>query len=348
MKKKFLALMAAATLSATALACFAACDDGKQTGEAGMGGAGVSLEAGARDAYGLGAVTTARLLAGSMAAEPAAASALAASGEAGAGSTQGGAENGAPLPQETVGTFNEYFQMLDIFLDESAFRTTVTENPDGALAYDYKLTVEGEQLDGSAVSYVMYYSEEQIALPPDDDDEIVEAYRITGVMEMEGVSYQMSGYRSVETEQERGETERSEEFWMRATHPEDAGAYVQMDLEAETEQEHGENESEQEYVYSVYRDGKLYERTTVAFEQEDEHGGRETEYSLGIYRGGETSYYEIERAERKNGAVTIQVNYRVGGARGSFVITQSADGAYTYRFGDVHYDFGDLDDLFGD
>ena len=310
MKKKFLALMAAATLSAAALACFAACEKGKQTGEAGMGGAGVSLEAGARDAYGLGAVTTARLLAGSMAAEPAAASALAASGEADAGSAQ----SGALLPQETVGTFNEYFQMLDTFLDESAFRTTVTENPDGALAYDYKLTVEGEQLDGSAVSYVMYYSEEQIALPPDDDDdEIVEAYRITGVMEMEGVSYQMSGYRSVETEQERGE-----------------------------------NESEQEYVYSVYRDGKLHERTTVAFEQEDEHGGRETEYSLGIYRGGETSYYEIERAERNNGAVTIQVNYRVGGARGSFVITQSAEGAYTYRFGDVHYDFGDLDDLFGD
>lgn len=309
MKKKFLALMTAAALSAAALACFAACENGKQTGEAGMGGAGISLEAGARNAYGLGAVTTARLLAGSMAAEPAAASALAASGEAGTGS--------APLPQETVGTFNEYFQMLDTFLDDAAFRTTVTENPDGALAYDYKLTVEGEQLDGSAVSYVMYYSEEQIALPPDDDDEIVEAYRITGVMEMEGVSYQMSGYRSVETEQERGETERSEEFWMRATHPEDAGAYVQMDLEAETEQEHGENESEQEYVYSVYR-------------------------------GGETSYYEIERAERNNGAVTIQVNYRVGGARGSFVITQSAEGAYTYRFGDVHYDFGDLDDLFGD
>lgn len=350
MKKRFLAIMATAALAGGTLIAFTACGGTGGSGglaEGGMGGEGTSVEAGARNAYGIGAVTTAQLLAGGAAG--AANASLAARSEGGSPLTDGGQNGAATPPQEELEQFNEYFQALDTFLNEDAFRTTVTENTDPQYAFDYRLTVEGEQLDGTTLSHTMYYSEEQVAVRPDDDDdddEKKEAYRLTGVMLMDGTEYIMTGYRSVETETEHDETERSEEFWMRATHPDDPANYVQMDLETESESERGENELEREYVYSVYRDGRLFERTSVDFETEDEQNGTETEYTLSILRDGARSYYEVERAARQNGVVSIGVNYRLGsGERGRFVVTQSADGTFSYRFDDgSHIDFDDFDD----
>lgn len=348
MKKKILALFATAALAGTALATLAACggnggSTGSLGGNGGVGGEGTSVEAGARNAYGIGAVTTAKLLAGGIAGTNAMLSAA---------SQEGAADGAGQGVQEAAGEFDEYFRMLDCFLDEDAFRTTVSENTDEAYAFDYKMTVEGELLDGTAVSHTMYYSEESVGVVSDDDDhddddrdenEHTEAYRLTGVMVLDGVSYDMRGYRSVETEAEHNETERSEELWIRATDPQNARNYVQMDLETETEEEDGSAEQEREYVYSVYADGKLTERTNVDFETENEDGAAETEYTLGILRDGVRSYYEVERAERESGSVTIGVRYRLGsGESGRFVVTQTADGEYVYRTDDgTRIDFDD-------
>ena len=348
MKKKILALFVTAALAGTALATLAACggnggSTGGLGGNGGVGGEGTAVEMGARNAYGIGAVTTAKLLAGGITGTNAMLSAASQDGAA------GGAGQGA---QEAAGEFDEYFRMLDTFLDEDAFRTTVSENTDEAYAFDYKMTVEGELLDGTAVSHTMYYSEESVGAVSDDDDrddddrdenEQTEAYRLTGVMVLDGVSYDMSGYRSVETEAEHNETEQSEELWIRATDPQNARNYVQMDLETETEEEGGSAEQEREYVYSVYADGKLTERTNVDFETENEDGAAETEYTLGILRDGVRSYYEVERAERESGSVTIGVRYRLGsGESGRFVVTQTADGEYVYRTDDgTRIDFDD-------
>lgn len=349
MKKKILALFVTAALAGTALATLAACGGngggtGDLGGNGGVGGEGTSVEAGARNAYGIGAVTTAKLLAGGIAGTNAMLSAA---------SQEGAADTAGQGAQEAAGEFDEYFRMLDCFLDEDAFRTTVSENTDEAYAFDYKMTVEGELLDGTAVSHTMYYSEESVGAVSDDDDdhddddrdenEHTEAYRLTGVMVLDGVSYDMSGYRSVETESEHNETEQSEELWIRATDPQNARNYVQMDLETETEEEGGSAEQEREYVYSVYADGKLTERTNVDFETENEDGAAETEYTLGILRDGVRSYYEVERAERESGSVTIGVRYRLGsGESGRFVVTQTADGEYVYRTDDgTRIDFDD-------
>ena len=349
MKKKILALFVTAALAGTALATLAACGGngggtGDLGGNGGVGGEGTSVEAGARNAYGIGAVTTAKLLAGGIAGTNAMLSAA---------SQDGAADTAGQGAQEAAGEFDEYFRMLDTFLDEDAFRTTVSENTDEGFAFDYKMTVEGELLDGTAVSHTMYYSEESVGAVSDDDDdhddddrdenEHTEAYRLTGVMVLDGVSYDMSGYRSVETESEHNETEQSEELWIRATDPQNARNYVQMDLETETEEEGGSAEQEREYVYSVYADGKLTERTNVDFETENEDGAAETEYTLGILRDGVRSYYEVERAERESGSVTIGVRYRLGnGESGRFVVTQTADGEYVYRTDDgTRIDFDD-------
>ena len=349
MKKKILALFVTAALAGTALATLAACggnggSTGSLGGNGGVGGEGTSVEAGARNAYGIGAVTTAKLLAGGITGTNAMLSAT---------SQENAADGAGQGAQEAAGEFDEYFRMLDTFLDEDAFRTTVSENTDEGFAFDYKMTVEGELLDGTAVSHTMYYSEEPVGAVSDDDDdhddddrdenERTEAYRLTGVMVLDGVSYDMSGYRSVETEAEHNETEQSEELWIRATDPQNARNYVQMDLETETEEEDGSAEQEREYVYSVYADGKLTERTNVDFETENEDGAAETEYTLGILRDGVRSYYEVERAERESGSVTIGVRYRLGsGESGRFVVTQTADGEYVYRTDDgTRIDFDD-------
>lgn len=339
--KKFIAICSA-VLAGTALLAFAGCDTGSEQGNlisGGLGGEGTQVEAGARDAYGVGAVTTAELL-----------SALAPAAEAAPLSqvTEGGAA--AQPTQEELESFNEYFVTLNTFLGGEGFTTTVVANPDADYAFDYKLTVEGTQLDGTVISQVMYYSEESVAVRPDDDDnERVEAYRLTGVVILDGVSYEMSGYRSVETEEERDETEVSEELWIRASHPTEAGTYVQMNLETGTEEEHGETETEREYVYSIYRGGSLVERASVDFETENENGGTETEYELGILKNGERTTYEVERAERANGTVIIGVTYRLAsGEHGRFVITQNADGlSYAFDEGgriDFDDDRDDRDD----
>ena len=274
MKKKILALFVTAALAGTALATLAACGGngggtGDLGGNGGVGGEGTSVEAGARNAYGIGAVTTAKLLAGGIAGTNAMLSAA---------SQEGAADGAGQGVQEAAGEFDEYFRMLDCFLDEDAFRTTVSENTDEAYAFDYKMTVEGELLDGTAVSHTMYYSEESVGTVSDDDDrddddhddddrdenEHTEAYRLTGVMVLDGVSYDMRGYRSVETEAEHNETEQSEELWIRATDPQNARNYVQMDLETETEEEDGSAEQEREYVYSVYAASSRSAQTSIS------------------------------------------------------------------------------------
>ena len=167
MKKKILALFVTAALAGTALASLAACGGngggtGDLGGNGGVGGEGTSVEAGARNAYGIGAVTTAKLLAGGIAGTNAMLSAA---------SQDGAADTAGQGAQEAAGEFDEYFRMLDCFLDEDAFRTTVSENTDEAYAFDYKMTVEGELLDGTAVSHTMYYSEESVGTVSDDDDD---------------------------------------------------------------------------------------------------------------------------------------------------------------------------------
>lgn len=346
--KKFFAIAAAALAGATLLA-FAGCDNASASRDdligGGLGGgAGTQAEAGARSAYALGAVTTAGLLAQSLdsAGALSPASQTQASGE---GGTQTGT---GETVKEEVGRFNEYFDLLNGFLDEGAFRSTVTENTDTSYDFAYKLTVEGRDAFGNETLYTMYYTETEAGVREEQDDdehEVCIAYELTGVMEMDGVAYTMTGYRMSQTETERGEEETSESLWIMATDPENADNYVRMDLETESEQEGAENEAEREYVYSVYRDGRLSERTSVSFETEAEQNKTETEYELRIMKDGAVSRFEVERAERTNGTTRIGVRYQTEQGNGRFVVSRTAEGEYTYTFEDgSRLDFDDFDD----
>ena len=329
MKKLF--ALSAMVLAGSALFAFAGCaGGGRQLSSGGMGGgAGADAEAGATNAYALGAVTAASLL------------------------TEGGVLSGAALSsdaadgmKEDVKGFSDYFEVLDAFLNDGALNVTAEDVPNGE--YSTRLTVEGALPGGEKVSYTMYYTETEAGVREEQDDderEVCIAYELTGVMEMDGVAYTMTGYRMSQTETERGEEETSESLWIMATDPENADNYVRMDLETESEQEGAENEAEREYVYSVYRDGRLSERTSVSFETEAEQNKTETEYELRILKDGAVSRFEVERAERTNGTTRIGVRYQTEQGSGRFVVSRTAEGEYTYTFEDgSRLDFDDFDD----
>ena len=318
MKKLF--ALSAMVLAGSALFAFAGCaGGGSQLSSGGMGGgAGADAEAGATNAYALGAVTAASLL------------------------TEGGVLSGAALSsdaadgmKEDVKGFSDYFEVLDAFLNDGALNVTAEDVPNGE--YSTRLTVEGVLPDGEKVSYTRYYTETEAFSheeTEEDEHKTRVAYSLEGEMEMEGVVYELTGYRMSETETEGREQETSEELWIMARDPARAGSYVRMDVEMEEEQEGGEEEHSREFVYRVYRDGKLTEQTSVEFETEDERGERETEYEVTILKEGKKSRFEVEREEKKNGASVIEVKYSGADGSGTFTIVRRADGTYLYEFED--------------
>ena len=318
MKKLF--ALSAMVLAGSALFAFAGCaGGGSQLSSGGMGGgAGADAEAGATNAYALGAVTAASLL------------------------TEGGVLSGAALSsdaadgmKEDVKGFSDYFEVLDAFLNDGALNVTAEDVPNGE--YSTRLTVEGALPGGEKVSYTMYYTETESFSheeTEEDEHETRVAYSLEGEMEMEGVVYELTGYRMSETETEGREQETSEELWIMARDPAQAGDYVRMDVETEEEEEDGEEEHSREFVYRVYRDGKLAEQTSVEFETEDERGERETEYEVTILKEGKKSRFEVEREEKRNGASVIEVKYSGADGSGTFTIVKRADGTYLYEFDD--------------
>ena len=245
-----------------------------------------------------------------------------------------------------------YMTLVESLLSDGGFKT-VSQTSDRA-EYTEKVVVTYRDMQNEQNSYIMYYN--QILTEAEvDEDETEETYDITGIMLIDDTEYPIRGEREIETEGNESEVEtefrvqisdnsyvlvqQSEEIEEGETEQEFSySIYENGKLKErstfEYEEEHGETETEREYVYSIYRGGSLVERASVDFETENENGRTETEYELGILRNGERTTYEVERAERANGTVTIGVNYRLAsGERGSFVITQTADGL-SYAFDD--------------
>ena len=297
--------------------------------------------------YGIGAVTTAKLLGESdIEAKPLAAVLAAETGPAENDPVYDLPESGNASTDRAQGeaeTFNKYFNMLEGFLEKGATTSRAVENDasDPSLAaYTTKLIVTGKNERGEENVHTLYYTETKLDVfndPDDDDDDevkTVEAWSLEGVLEMgtdengSPLYYFMTGSRKTETETEGRESEEKSELLIRAyADRNDKRNYVMMKHETETETEGSKNEAETEYVYSVYRDGKLVESTSVDFETEN----AEAEYELEYTKDGVRSFYEIERKER-GGSVWLEVAYNIGGERGSFVIVRDENGNFDYKY----------------
>ena len=311
-------IVAGIVLAGAALSAFAGCSGG---------GTALSEK---EDLYGLGAVTTVKLLGSEFSGQ--AVQSLSAVKALSADVTDGSGEAGTEEAKSQAEKFNEYFNMLDGFLGEDLVTTKAEQNPDteGKYArYEIKLTVTGRDMYGEAVVHVMYYTETPVTEKTDDEGESEATYTLEGVMISDGTDYTLRGER--EAEEERDESEQ--EIKIRAYPDEtDLQTYVQMKQEFSA----ASDETEKEYVYSIVENGVLLEETAVEFETERKGGKEETEYELEFRKGEAKGRYSVER-EQIGDEVTMKVKYDIDGKKGQFRIRRigsGSDARYEYKFSD--------------
>jgi len=273
------------------------------------------------DMYGMGAVSTVKLLNGNNSIK--------------AIRNFSAAHNAAPINETTTDTetqvksqaqkFNEYFTALDSFMGDEIVATVSEKNVDSKYPYETKLTINSKNFNGETIQNVMYFTE-TLNVSDDEDEEEETEYTLKGILVVDGTDYVLEGERTLE--QEEGETEN--ELKIRAyADITDKTSYVEMEHEYSVEH----NETETEYVYSIYSNGVLVEQTAVSFETESEGNKEEIEYELEFRKGAARGKYVVER-ETENGKVTIKVKYNVDGEQGSFSVISSTDNKYSYTFAD--------------
>ena len=288
----------------------------------------------AEDVYGMGAVSSVRLLKSNISANAVKAfSAANAIARTAADKSEGEAKRQAKK-------FNDYFSALNSFFGDDVVSTSTEANTDSRYPYSTKMTITGKDFAGQTNTYIMYYTETLSGSEDDYDDEdetdeeneeeTENEYRLDGIMIIDGAEYYLEGERSEETDKDESETELKIRAY---ADPSDKTSYVQMEQELSVEN----GETETEYVYSVYVNGELLEQTAVEFETENKNNKVETEYEL-EFRSGETKgKYAVER-EVKDGVTSIKVKYDIDGDSGSFRIREISDGngnkQYEYTFDD--------------
>ena len=325
MKKKFLLVGLCLTMSMTM--ALAACGNPESNPRA---------LSSPNDVYGMGAVSSVRLLGNDISAN--AVKTLSAIQTATQTRTSGvtlsassAVDNSEQEVKEQAKRFNEYFTALDSFLGDDVVSTVTEKNTDSAYEYDTKMAVKGKDFSGETVTYTMYYTETLVKTDFDEEDEETEnEYHLVGVMVIDGVDYYLEGERSEETEKDESETEMKIRAYADIR---DKTSYIQMEQEYAVE----DGETETEYVYSVYANNKLLEQTAVEFETENKDNKVETEYELEFRSGTSKGKYVVER-EIKNNRSLIKVKYDIDGNKGVFhireIIGEDGNKQYEYSYSD--------------
>ena len=271
----------------------------------------------ATDVYGMGAVSTVRLLGSNMSA-----SALGTFASVKAATSDNSAAQSDPV-KEQAEKFNEYFTALDSFLGDDIVSTTTRENTDTAIPYETEMTVKGKDFNGNDVKYVMYYTE-TLVKEETEDGEREKEYTLEGIMKVDGTDYFLTGERSFETEDDETENE----IKIRAyADKNDLSSYIEMEQEHSIEAD----ETEKEYSYGIYVNGELTEETSVKFETERNKDKEKTEYELEFKSGEAKGKYKVKKETGKD---VMKVEYEIDKDKGEFSITPHEGGKYLYTFSD--------------
>ena len=280
----------------------------------------LSVRLSAENSYGIGAVTTVKLLSENVF-DARTASAFSVSYDASAIAAKAQAK-----------TFNRYFSALDSFLGDGIVTTSTIANTDENYPFETKMTIGGMDIDGSAVTYTMYYTE-TIVKQSDEKEKKKSKYALEGIMVMDGADYFLEGERTEETAHDESESELEIRAYADRT---DKTSYIEMKQEISAETEHGESEYETEYVFSVYSDGERIEETAVKFETEQKNGKEQTKIELEFRNGDAEGKYEIKHSV-KGDVSEMEVEYEIDGEEGEFYIRELSggqSGKYEYRFSD--------------
>ena len=276
----------------------------------------------AEEAYGFSAATAGMVISGLN--ESAAAQAPAAMKAAFSGG------RGAVTDEDTIAVLNEYMMLAESLLSDGSFEISSGANDNAEYAqYEYKMTSVCYDINGNKLQYVSYYNSTLIGSHTEYDDdwwepeEITDVYAVEGVMIVDGAPYDMEGRFVNETEGRESESTQT----LRVTLDAAAGDYLMVTQESENEHD----ESETEYAYSLYRGGRLAERTT--FEYENERDETEIKMTVSDRPNRQNKVFEFEK-EREHGREIIKIKTEENGREQEYIvrIETDADGNSQYVY----------------
>lgn len=279
----------------------------------------------------------------------------------------------AETEKSRLTTVNRYMSLVESLLSE---QNIVSNMISGERGYRYGMTVKHTDLHGNEISYRLYYDKYPTATESEDknyyginrddkisklkisdgespdykayngykidneynidknDDKTEKDYSIKGVLLIGGAEYFVEGV--YETENDGGESES--ELYFKAFTNAEKTSYIEVRQKHERETKSDETEIEQEYVYSVYVDGVLTERTEIEYETEKD----ELELKMSVTKGGETETI-LFKGEFENGERILRARGKVNGQTVSFRVYVLNDG-YRYVFDDGSFSDFERDD----
>ena len=283
----------------------------------------------------------------------------------------------AETEKSRLTTVNRYMSLVESLLSE---QNIVSNMISGERGYRYGMTVKHTDFHGNEISYRLYYDKYPTATESEDknyyginrddkisklkisdgespdykayngykidnaynidknDDKIEKDYSIKGILLIGGAEYFVEGV--YETENDGGESES--ELYFKAFTNAEKTSYIEVRQKHERETKSDETEIEQEYVYSVYVDGVLTERTEIEYETEKD----ELELKMSVTKGGETETL-LFKGEFENGERILRAHGKVNGQTVSFRVYVLNDG-YRYVFDDGSFSDFERDDDDGD
>lgn len=279
----------------------------------------------------------------------------------------------AETEKSRLTTVNRYMSLVESLLSE---QNIVSNMISGERGYRYGMTVKHTDLHGNEISYRLYYDKYPTVTESEDknyyginrddkisklktsdgespdykayigykidneynidknDDKTEKDYSIKGILLIGGAEYFVEGV--YETENDGGESES--ELYFKAFTNAEKTSYIEVRQKHERETKSDETEIEQEYVYSVYVDGVLIERTEIEYETEKD----ELELKMSVTKGGETETL-LFKGEFENGQRILRARGKVNGQTVSFRVYVLNDG-YRYVFDDGSFSDFERDD----
>lgn len=283
----------------------------------------------------------------------------------------------AETEKSRLTTVNRYMSLVESLLSE---QNIVSNMISGEHGYRYGMTVKHTDLHGNEISYRLYYDKYPTATESEDknyyginrddkisklkisdgespdykayngykiyneynidknDDKTEKDYSIKGILLIGGAEFFVEGV--YETENDGGESES--ELYFKAFTNAEKTSYIEVRQKHERETKSDETEIEQEYVYSVYVDGVLTERTEIEYETEKD----QLELKMSVTKGGETETI-LFKGEFENGERILRARGKVNGQTVSFRVYVLNDG-YRYVFDDGSFSDFERDDDDGD
>lgn len=216
---------------------------------------------------------------------------------------------------EQMQSINKYMSLAESLLAEGDINHEHLTPIEG---YEDGMLISYQDFLGNVVSYEMYINKTPYDKVGDDEQE----FSIDGILIVDGVNYPVQGRFNEDAEQ--GETET--ELYFRAYLSETD--YIEVTRKAENEVEGGQTENELEYIYTLYSQGNVKERTLVKYEQE----GTELDLVITIEANGDQETL-VFQTDDDSAQKYMKVSGKINGQDVAFSVYVQ-DGKYHYVFDD--------------